>query len=572
LCFTATAAVAATLDAPDEVCVGEAFEVEWTGPDADGDFIAIAYPDAAPDVYDSSRETRGGNPAILRAPLVPGTYEIRYVQREPLTILARREIEVTNCMSASQGGSCSLPEYPADSYALLVHGVQSESGMQLPQDQAFTLEQLCMVGDAVGSMLGELLNRVQVPLDVPLSMIRNNVANQLRGARDAVCSGPPGEGREYWFTVTYAHCRMAMDTLPHSMDIHLPPGLAEGTMSMADHGKREITQLTLKRNIDAVSEFVGTGWGGTINMAATQRSGSHVGFSTREYRFEQTGGLGVPGLGATTEADVYSGGVTSPQALGNLISVKNEGTAWIADCVPGINIVKTFYENLSREVQPEQGATSFIAGLINSTVAMLEKGLPLESETTISSRLAGVTKITGSSHTIITGFDVVPLPPQWCADSLMPEGYAVTDIDQQVAEVMSGAPGGSNSSAEVAEGMQQFNEAMQQLTPEQRRLMEQYGLGDLQQGPASPSPGTTGGNAAGSTMPPPEDLYSDNLTQMVQRHLEALGYEPGNTTGDLSTDTIIAISQFQAEHGLKATGEVTPQLVGVLSAEVDKRR
>jgi peptidoglycan hydrolase-like protein with peptidoglycan-binding domain len=73
-------------------------------------------------------------------------------------------------------------------------------------------------------------------------------------------------------------------------------------------------------------------------------------------------------------------------------------------------------------------------------------------------------------------------------------------------------------------------------------------------------------------MPSSADLSSDNLTQMVQLHLDALGYSPGNTDGELTTGTIIAISQFQAEKGLSVTGEVTPQLAGMLSAEVDMRR
>jgi peptidoglycan hydrolase-like protein with peptidoglycan-binding domain len=59
---------------------------------------------------------------------------------------------------------------------------------------------------------------------------------------------------------------------------------------------------------------------------------------------------------------------------------------------------------------------------------------------------------------------------------------------------------------------------------------------------------------------------------MVQNHLDALGYDTGNTSGELSLETTIAISQFQAEKGLEVTGEVSPQLAGVLSAEVDRQR
>jgi hypothetical protein len=65
-------------------------------------------------------------------------------------------------------------------------------------------------------------------------------------------------------------------------------------------------------------------------------------------------------------------------------------------------------------------------------------------------------------------------------------------------------------------------------------------------------------------------LSSDNLTQSVQLHLKALGYDPGNTDGEASMQTSIAISQFQSEKGLEVTGEVTPQLAGILQAEVEK--
>lgn len=58
----------------------------------------------------------------------------------------------------------------------------------------------------------------------------------------------------------------------------------------------------------------------------------------------------------------------------------------------------------------------------------------------------------------------------------------------------------------------------------------------------------------------------------MQKHLQALGYDTGNTDGELSTTTIVAISQFQAEQGLAVTGEVTPQLLGILGARVDARR
>jgi hypothetical protein len=558
---------AATLDAPDEVCVGEQFTVDWTGPNGQGDLITIAYPDAQPDLFDNAHRTDEGNPATLQAPFIPGDYEVRYVQRDPLDVLAVREIEVKNCLvDAASTEYCPLPEYPVESYAVVVTGVQSDTSMQFPQQQVFTLQQLCSASDIVGSMLGDLMNRVQMPLNVPADMIRNNVANQMRGARDAICPVEESSGSDTWFSITYAHCRMAMETLPHSMDIHLPPGLGEGTMSMADHGKREVVQLTLKRNIEAVADYAtGAGWSDGIRMTPTQRSGSHAGFRTREYNFESTGGLGNTAQG---------GGDAS--GLAGLVSVKSEGTAWLASCVPGIDIVRAFYEKLTREMEPDGESMSFFGGLIQNSVSMLEKGMPMEAENTTSSRLMGVTQISGTSHSVVTGFNIIPLPPQWCEASLMPAGYAVTDIDQQVAEILRNAPGGgSGGSPETAQGMQQLNEAMQQMTPEQRQMMEQFGLGGMMQQAPAANPAaaqSTGGTSARSAMPSSEDLYSDDLTQMVQNHLDALGYDTGNTSGEMSLETTIAISQFQAEKGLEVTGEVSPQLAGVLSAEVDRQR
>jgi peptidoglycan hydrolase-like protein with peptidoglycan-binding domain len=65
---------------------------------------------------------------------------------------------------------------------------------------------------------------------------------------------------------------------------------------------------------------------------------------------------------------------------------------------------------------------------------------------------------------------------------------------------------------------------------------------------------------------------ADNgLAQMAQKDLVTLGYDPGNTEGDMTTQTVIAISKFQAEHDMEVTGEVSPQLVGALRAALKKQ-
>ena len=64
---------------------------------------------------------------------------------------------------------------------------------------------------------------------------------------------------------------------------------------------------------------------------------------------------------------------------------------------------------------------------------------------------------------------------------------------------------------------------------------------------------------------------ADDLTMMVQADLATLGYDAGDANGEATTKTIVAISKFQAEHNLEVTGEVTPQLAGILKAEINKQ-
>ena len=68
--------------------------------------------------------------------------------------------------------------------------------------------------------------------------------------------------------------------------------------------------------------------------------------------------------------------------------------------------------------------------------------------------------------------------------------------------------------------------------------------------------------------PPAPGASGDGVTRMVQEHLTALGYSTGNTAGELSTETVVAISQFQAENNMPVTGEPSPQLAGILAAKV----
>ena len=60
---------------------------------------------------------------------------------------------------------------------------------------------------------------------------------------------------------------------------------------------------------------------------------------------------------------------------------------------------------------------------------------------------------------------------------------------------------------------------------------------------------------------------ADELTMMVEKELAALGYDTGAVDGEETMETVIAISKFQAENGMEVSGEVTPQLAGILAAK-----
>lgn len=83
------------------------------------------------------------------------------------------------------------------------------------------------------------------------------------------------------------------------------------------------------------------------------------------------------------------------------------------------------------------------------------------------------------------------------------------------------------------------------------------------------SSGAGAGSGQGSSQ-----VLIDNsgLVRMIQTHLNTLGYNAGEPTGELNRRTVIAITQFEAARGMAVTGQATPQLAGILSAEVDSRR
>jgi len=77
-----------------EPVAGEPFEVTWSGPDNERDFITIV-PSGAPErEYENYAYTRRGNPLRLEAPKTPGSYEVRYLTGQAYKTLAAAAVEV----------------------------------------------------------------------------------------------------------------------------------------------------------------------------------------------------------------------------------------------------------------------------------------------------------------------------------------------------------------------------------------------------------------------------------------------------------------------------------------------
>jgi Ca-activated chloride channel homolog len=67
-----------TMRALGEIHAGGNFQVEWTGPNGEQDYITIVKADAVDGTYDSYKYTTEGSPLTLVAATEPGAYELRY--------------------------------------------------------------------------------------------------------------------------------------------------------------------------------------------------------------------------------------------------------------------------------------------------------------------------------------------------------------------------------------------------------------------------------------------------------------------------------------------------------------
>jgi len=84
-------AASAALDGPASVAAGATFEVKWTGPNNDRDYVAIG---DAQRRYIGYAYTKAGNPVHLTAPDKAGVYELRYFLGNGDKLIAVRKITI----------------------------------------------------------------------------------------------------------------------------------------------------------------------------------------------------------------------------------------------------------------------------------------------------------------------------------------------------------------------------------------------------------------------------------------------------------------------------------------------
>lgn len=466
---------------------------------------------------------------------------------------------------------------------VLIKGESSDSPIAVAQAMGVTGEiDIGEVCRATNRLIGQMA----------FGLAASGISSYLFGFEPGMGDIPQGDcsaaqKTEGKYAIMFASCSMLMTDGVHTMRWIVPPDAPEAQMIIADAQTGQVItdgNVMLETNLRNTQEFAkGRATSQTVAPASGSKtyeiqleigptgnySKSTETYTGKAYSFEYTGELNLPGMEAT--------GIS-------LGSMESKGTAWLSPDVPGSDVVAKFYDNFKTHVAPAAGSGTLFAAMIEQMADVVAYGMPLETEQTVTTGIAAVNSRMGAGNTStskvteITVWQGAAAEHEVCGQFEAPEGFEEVSMQQMMAG------GGSSADAEqMNEAMQQYSEAMEQMTPEQKQMMEQMGLGDMMgqmmggaaaggqpAGSSAPAPATAG--SAGSNMPPASELQSDNLTESVQKHLQALGYDVGETNGEMSMETTIAISTFQAEKGMEVTGEVSPQLLGLLSAEVDSRR
>lgn len=403
------------------------------------------------------------------------------------------------------------------------------------------------------------------------------------------CKNEPPAEHDY--TIMFTTCSMHMWSGGYLLTWAVPPGVTEPLMSIVDaESKRLITGALLESHMALVPEAAQgeatrnqsvdgpNGFEDWVVLVARGSPGAYTRtaetYSAGIYDFKYEGRVS------------FAGGEGMGLSLGRIIS---DGKAHLVSDFPGSDVIGKFYLNFRNEVVPALQAGSLMTQLFEQMADLADRGVPVHTEQTITmggglmtmigSAGAGEGSTSTNTVTHVGVWEGGAAENALCGHSVAPEGWEQSSLDEMMAGA-AGGQGGSGSTltaeqqAQVNQGTAAMQQALSGMTDEQKAALSGLGLEGLIPGiGAEPAAAPAGATAsAASSAPSSDSLMTDDITQSVQKHLQALGYDTGNTDGTLSNETVIAISQFQFEKGMDVTGEVTPQLLGVLGAEVDSRR
>ncbi|HWA27971.1 MAG TPA: hypothetical protein VG734_20130 [Lacunisphaera sp.] len=116
---------AVSLSAPAEAAAGSTVQVEWKGPNYNGDFVTLVASGTTDGEYGNYAYTRQGSPVPVIMPIMAGAAELRYMTGQGNKVLGRRpirlvmpEVALSAPAEATVGSAMSIgwtgPGYPGD--------------------------------------------------------------------------------------------------------------------------------------------------------------------------------------------------------------------------------------------------------------------------------------------------------------------------------------------------------------------------------------------------------------------------------------------------------------------------
>ena len=416
-----------------------------------------------------------------------------------------------------------------------------------------TMDQVTSHPDVNEAMVqGEFaLNGILAQLGIPPGL-QNDMRREFADGWEDFCNEDltPEQATANDAFIIYSHCSMFMRHRDGGgyLAIWLRGDMNEAVMLVSDGSEAHSMTMNrdlskVRRPVDGEPELIGAGRTTTANM--NQIGGPRTfslgwppvlrDYTAYQYQYDYSSSLSGGMMGDAVD-QAGATGMTQFPSLAVMTRVRTNGTAWISTEVPGVEIMHAFYNNFAGIIESQQGVMSFMGGMLRNQEVITSKGIPLEYQVNTSAAMGMRSTSTFRARNIM----VIPARVDECVAALPP---GTQELDLQGPPGISGPgvspgaePPGVPSGAPVGSGTQ-----------------------------------SEAGSGAVGQVQCADDLYADNMTLMVQRMLDNLGYDVGGLDGKLGVQTMIAISEFQAEKGHKVTGEPSPQLAGILSAEVDKQ-